>query len=58
MLAGLMTAAAISGSILFVSTSKNNLAELPNRRAHTHKKFADKIGATLPVAAPVTRQLQ
>jgi len=55
MLAGLMTAAAISGSILFVSTSKNNLAEFAEQKSGTPiKSLPIKSEPPLPVAAPVT----
>ena len=43
-LAGLMTAAAIFGSILFVSTSKKKLIGVcRTEKCCAHKKFADKI---------------
>lgn len=55
MLAGLMTAAAISGSIFFVNTSKKSLAEFAEQKSGSSiKSLPIKSEPPLPVAAPVT----
>lgn len=55
MLAGLMTVAAISGSVFFVSTSKKSLAEFAEQKSGSSiKSLPTKSEPPLPVAAPVT----
>ncbi|MDD5383569.1 MAG: hypothetical protein PHG89_01640 [Gallionella sp.] len=52
-LAGLMTAAAIFGSILFVSTSKKSLSEFAEQKSVVPiKSLPTKSDSPLPVAAP------
>lgn len=53
MLAGLMTAAAISGSVFFVSTSKKSLSEFAEQKSGVPiKSLPTKLEISLPVAAP------
>lgn len=53
MLAGLMTAAAISGSIFFVNTSKKSLAEFAEQKSGSSiKSLPTKPEPPLPVAVP------
>lgn len=57
-LAGLMTVAAIFGSVLFISTSKKSLSELAEQKSGIPiKVFPAKLKSPLPVVAPTPAKI-